>query len=232
MKKLQLSPSGIALFKDCPRCFWLDKNERKPRPRGIFPSLPGGIDLILKTHYDTYRMKGELPPEIRSQLQGSLFRDLVQLNQWRNWRTGLSAETDLALVVGALDDLFLTTDGLHCPYDFKTKGSLPKSGDSEKYYGHQMDIYDLMLNHHGMKTSGKAHLAYYSPKEVIDEEDSENPPMAPIDFHCTVVTIETSASRGMELINAAAKCLGEAMPAPGPSCEYCAFAASRNGGHK
>ena len=47
-KQVYLSPSALNVFNDCPRCFWLDKNKRMKQPRGIFPSLPSGMDKVLK----------------------------------------------------------------------------------------------------------------------------------------------------------------------------------------
>ncbi|MCX6774543.1 MAG: hypothetical protein NTY99_00435 [DPANN group archaeon] len=51
---IKLSPSSLNLFKDCPRCFWLDKIKGISRPEGIFPSLPSGIDKVLKEHFDKH----------------------------------------------------------------------------------------------------------------------------------------------------------------------------------
>jgi hypothetical protein len=226
MKKIWLSPSALGLFNDCPHCFWLDRTAKKPRPRGIFPSLPGGMDLALKRHYDAYRAKRELPPEIRGQLPPgcSLFQDVGKLDLWRNWRTGLKAETNVAVIGGALDDLMVTPE-FFSPFDYKTKGSLPKDGDSEKYYGHQLDVYAFMLACNGMKPSGLAHLAYYSVRDV--QAYDVPAPIAPVDFDCTVVHLKTSVERAADIINRAAECLGGAMPAP--ACEYCAFAQVRAG---
>ena len=67
MQLPQVSPSSLAIInpdlgQECPRCFWHDRWDKKKhkadqptacaRPRGIFPSLPGGIDRILKTMAD------------------------------------------------------------------------------------------------------------------------------------------------------------------------------------
>ena len=49
---------------DCPRCFWLAQHNIWKRPPGIFPSLPSGMDKILKEHFDKFMEKGELPPEL------------------------------------------------------------------------------------------------------------------------------------------------------------------------
>ena len=53
----KLSPSSLSLLSDCPRCFWLQLNKGVKRPEGIFPSLPSGIDRILKDHFDRYAEK-------------------------------------------------------------------------------------------------------------------------------------------------------------------------------
>jgi len=37
---------------ECPRCFWLQIVKNIKRPAGIFPSLPSGMDKILKVHFD------------------------------------------------------------------------------------------------------------------------------------------------------------------------------------
>ena len=61
----KLSPSTLNVFLDCPRCFWLDKVKNIKRPRGIFPSLPSGMDRAIKVHFDSFRTKGILPPELK-----------------------------------------------------------------------------------------------------------------------------------------------------------------------
>jgi len=44
----KFSPSSLSLLKDCPRCFWLRFNRKINRPDSIFPSLPGGMDIMKK----------------------------------------------------------------------------------------------------------------------------------------------------------------------------------------
>ena len=60
----KLSPSALNLMKDYPRCFWLAQHKVWKRPAGIFPSLPSGMDRILKVHFDKFRDKKQLPPEL------------------------------------------------------------------------------------------------------------------------------------------------------------------------
>ena len=74
-KTHQFSPSSLSLFKDCPRCFWLAFNEKIKRPRTPFPSLPNGMDAVLKDYFDTFIRNQKVPEDI-SQIQDvSLFDD-------------------------------------------------------------------------------------------------------------------------------------------------------------
>ncbi len=60
----KISPSTIGLLEECPQCFWLQIVKGQSRPSGPFPSLPSGVDKLLKGHFDSFRAKGELPPEL------------------------------------------------------------------------------------------------------------------------------------------------------------------------
>jgi len=80
----KFSPSSLSLLKDCPRCFWLKFNKDIKRPEGIFPSLPSGMDKILKIHFDSFMRKGELPPELKELKDVKLFDDEDLLKVWRN----------------------------------------------------------------------------------------------------------------------------------------------------
>src|SRR3989344_4933328 len=91
-KFFRVSPSKIGELLECPRCLWLFYREGLARPDGIFPSLPGGMDGILKAYFDKYRDTGKLPPEIAGKVEGKLFTDAEQLNQWRSRFGGLMAD--------------------------------------------------------------------------------------------------------------------------------------------
>jgi len=162
--KFRISPTtGLNLFKECPRCFWLHYNEKVHRPRGIFPSLPGGMDLVIKDYFDKYR--GEMVPELEGQVEGQLMPNLDLLNKWRNWRMGLEyydKERD-AVLFGALDDCLVYKDQ-YIPLDYKTRGFPVKEGDSEKYYQTQLDTYSLLISENGYNVRDFAYLVYYYPE--------------------------------------------------------------------
>lgn len=53
----KLSPSSLNLMLECPRCFWLQLVKKEKRPDTPFPSLPSGMDKVLKEHFDRFMEK-------------------------------------------------------------------------------------------------------------------------------------------------------------------------------
>lgn len=211
---IRLSPSSISIFKECPRCFWVEQNEKVKRPRGIFPSLPGGMDLVIKKYFDHYR--GSLPPELVGKVEGNLFADAELLTKWRNWRTGLRYKDEKigAELFGALDDALAINENLFAPLDYKTRGSAPQEGASEQYYQHQLDAYALLLTENNYPAADFAYLVYYYPKEVHEGGLAQ--------FHVDPVRIEVSPARAKKLFESAVKTLQGPMPKSHSenSCEF------------
>ncbi|MFH1783541.1 MAG: PD-(D/E)XK nuclease family protein [bacterium] len=214
MDFIKLSPSALNLFNNCPRCFWLEKNRKIKRPRGIFPSLPGGMDLVIKRYFDTYREQGLLPPELRGKIEGDLFGDIDKLEKWRSWRATDLIYNDPSLnaaLSGALDDC-LVDDGFYIPLDYKTRGSELKE-DPRKYYQTQLDCYTLILDATGHKTKGLSYLVYYWPKEVRDN--------GMVEFTIHPIRIETSIDSAKKTFEKAVNTLRNPLPPEDGECEYC-----------
>lgn len=214
-KQIRLSPtSGLNLFQECPRCFWLHYNQGVHRPRGPFPSLPGGMDLVIKDYFDMYR--GALPPEIENKISGKLIEDVKLMNQWRDWRTGLEyKDKDLnATLFGALDDC-LFYNGKYAPLDYKTRGSAPREGDSEKYYQTQLDSYALLLEANSYPVQDFAYLVYYYPEKVL--------PSSMIKFNIKPVKLETNTARVKKIFQEAVGLLRRPLPRRHSECIYCCW---------
>jgi len=217
MNSIKLSPSTLNLFLDCPRCFWFDKVRNIKRPRGIFPSLPGGMDRVIKVHFDTFRAQRTLPPELsRKDFEGiELFGDQERLEKWRNWRTGLEyRDSDGSILSGALDDL-LVKDGQYIPFDYKTKGSVTTEEDAVKYYQNQLDCYALLLQENQMPTAGYGYLLYYSPKSVGEQGTAI--------FELQAIKIPTDYERARVTFRKAVVLLNGSLPEMNGQCEYCAW---------
>ena len=219
MTYIKLSPSTLNLFLECPRCFWFDKVKGIRRPRGIFPSLPGGMDRVIKQYFDGFRAKKALAPELAGpDFNGiRLFEDQARLDLWRNWKTGLEyRDTDGSILSGALDDL-LVKDSLYIPFDYKTKGSITTEQDAVKYYQNQLDCYTLLLHENKMPAAGFAFLLYYSPKSVSEGGN--------VLFELQAIKIATDPERARATFRRAVSFLKGPLP-PGSSnglCEHCSW---------
>jgi hypothetical protein len=169
--KWKLSPSAISLMEECPRCFWLLYNRGIKRPEGIFPSLPSGMDRILKNHFDKFMRKGELPPELKKdkELENcNLFDDEEKLKIWRNNLKGISFQDSSGNVLhGAVDNILVSKDNKLIVLDYKTRG-FPLKEDTHEHYVNQLDIYAYLLAMNGYKVENYAYLLFYVPREVLE----------------------------------------------------------------
>ena len=167
----KLSPSSLSLLKECERCFWLHFNKEIKRPDSIFPSLPSGMDRILKTHFDSFMDKGLLPPELKG-LNGEvkLFEDIELLKAWRSNLKGIQwTDKQGNLFRGAVDNLLQKGKKL-IVLDYKTRG-YPLKEDTANHYQDQLDIYNLLLRKNGYKTEDYAYLLFYHPSNINENGD-------------------------------------------------------------
>ncbi len=214
---IALSPSSLNVFLDCPRCFWQDKNEKRGRPRGIFPSLPSGIDRVLKVYFDGYRTRNVLPPDLVGKVRGILVSDRELLKKWRHWRISdlrYTCPTTGALLRGAIDDCLI--DGqTYVILDYKTKGGPLKEADIlGTWYENQMDCYTLMLQASGRQIGDVAYLVYYYPVAACDN--------GMFQFTVEPVAVTVDPDRARATVRTAAECLAGPKPAASRECEYCA----------
>lgn len=184
-----MSPSKLYSFVDCPSCFWAE-NHIGAHPFTLPLRLNDAMDSRLKSRYDSYRAKGELPPELAAEVKGiRLFPDLAQLEDWRNNKTALRyIDEKLGYQLeGKIDELFLGPKNEFIPADYKSSGDPPKE-DKQKYYKLQLAAYAWMFANKGHEVGDRAYLLHYFTKDRLD------PSMAmELDFHADEVAIDLSA---------------------------------------
>lgn len=208
----KLSPSTLSLLSDCPRCFWLHFHGVK-RPTDIFPSLPSGMDRILKVHFDDYASRGLLPPEVL--LPGCTpFDDVELLKVWRNNLKGVSF-TDASgnVLHGAVDNILMHGKKL-IVLDYKTRG-YPLKDDTASHYVTQMEIYNYLLRKNGFDTEDYAYLLFYHPSNVNDSGD--------VIFNKDLVTVPVSVANAEKLWERALKILDGEKPLASEECEWCGY---------
>jgi|SRR3989344_5252878 len=223
-RSYKLSPSSINIMLDCPKCFWLQIVKKIKRPEGIFPSLPSGMDKVLKIHFDKFMKEGLLPPEVRDIGLSNgykLFEDKEQLDIWRSNFEGIQYKdkTSGILLRGAIDNLMQKGKKL-IVLDYKTRG-FPLKEDTATHYQAQMDIYNFLLRKNGYETEDYAYLLFYHPKEVSDTGE--------LIFNTDLVKMETSAKRGGEIFEKAIKILElKKPPKSAEDCKFCEYRENEN----
>ena len=213
----KLSPSSLGLFLECQRCFWLEKHKAWKRPAGIFPSLPSGMDKILKEHFDRFREKKQLPPELcdnghceNMQLFGSTENERKLLDLWRNNRKGIQWEDKKGNVLhGAVDDMLKKGSKLVI-LDFKTRG-FPLKEDTNAMYQYKMDTYSLLLLKNNHQTENYGFLLYYMPSHVTESGE--------VVFNKELVKLKVDPSVAEKVFNTAIKVLNG--DCPSKKCEWC-----------
>ena len=223
MRDYRLSPSSLALYTECPHCFWLQMVKRVKRPDTPFPSLPSGVDKLLKEHFDRYRKMGKLPPELeRHHITAKLFKDKVLLDEWRNYPGGKGLQWEdrkSGVVLRGYVDEILQTSGKLIVLDFKTRG-FPIKEDTAQYYQDQMDLYNFLLRNNGYDTEDFAYLLFFHPSNVDMDGDFV--------FETELQEIKVNVDHARRLFLDAIKVLSEKTPPDSSKeCGFCRWAGER-----
>ena len=205
-------------MQECPRCFWIDKHDIWKRPAGVFPSLPSGMDKILKIHFDKFRDKGKLPPELCEEKNKTecsnlkLFDEENLLSVWRNNFKGISwTDKKGNILHGAVDNILVNKKNEKLiVLDYKTRG-FPLKEDTAEHYQLQLDVYNFLLKQNEYETENFAFLLFYIPKEVTNTGE--------VLFDTELIKMNTSAEEGKRCFNKAIKLLEGTCPEE--TCEWC-----------
>ena len=201
----RFSPSSLALYLSCPRCYYFAERHGLKRPMGGFPSLPGAIDRIVKPAVDACREEGALPAFLEAHLPGRLAPLPKKLRAQSAWGE----------IAGILDELVVLDDGRYAPVDWKTSGEAP-SGAVKPMYRLQLDLYAWLLQENGLPPADTGYLVYLVPAACPD-------PSLGIPFTLAAVPVPLSVAHAQETVRAAATVLAHEVPPASGRCPYCAW---------
>ena len=171
------------------------------------------MDRILKIHFDSFRDKGKLPPELVS-LKGkyALFDNVELLNEWRNNFKGIQwVDEEGNIFRGAVDNLLWNSKKL-VVLDYKTRG-FPVKDDTSGHYQDQMNIYNFLLRKNMYKTKNYSYLLFYHPNKVDSDGD--------VLFNTDLVKMKISAKNAEKLFKKALKVLQSDGPDSSEECGFC-----------
>ena len=173
------------------------------------------MDRILKIHFDAFRDKGEMPPELKGLDKGiRLFGNVPLLDAWRNNFKGIQWKDSKGnLFKGAVDNILQKGKKL-IVLDYKTRG-FPLKNDTAAHYQNQLDIYNFFLRKNGFKTLDYSYLLFYHPSKV--EPDGN------VVFNTDLVKMKISVSNAERIFDEALKVLEGEIPDSGEECGFCTW---------
>jgi CRISPR/Cas system-associated exonuclease Cas4 (RecB family) len=228
----KVSRSKIELFKQCPRCFWLDARLRIKRPDGPPFNINKTIDELFKKEFDDYRAKGQPHPIMTdNQIKAVPFAH-NDLNKWRTNFTGvvaLHAPTNLH-VFGAVDDVWVNEAGELIVVDYKATSKASEVGidsDWQISYKRQLEVYQWLLRQNGFAVSDTGYFVYTNARIDLDGFSDR------LEFRTKVIPYTGSDTWVEPTLMQMKACIDDdAMPpigtaAMGGPCDFCSYARAR-----
>lgn len=227
----KVSRSKIELFKQCPRCFWLDLRLKIKRPDGPPFNINKAIDELFKKEFDVYRAKGEPHPLMLEYKIDAVPFAHEKLDDWRETFVGVQMlhEPTNLLVFGGIDDLWVTPDGTAIVVDYKATAKdrdVNINADWQISYKRQVEVYQWLLRKNGLKVSDTAYFVYTNGRLDLDGFNDR------VEFRTKVIPYNGSDEWIEPTLLAMKQCMDGEMPEVGDSimggpCEYCTYARQR-----
>ena len=227
----KVSRSKIELFKQCPRCFWLDARLKIKRPNGPPFRINSAIDELFKKEFDSYRAQAKPHPlMIDNQIKAIPYVH-KDLDTWRHNFTGiftLHKPTNLH-VFGAVDDIWVNEDGELIVVDYKATAKAGEVGidaDWQMSYKRQLEVYQWLLRQNGFAVNDTGYFVYTNGRLDLNGFNDR------VEFRTKVIGYTGDASWVDETLIKMKECLEGDIPAVGVAamggeCDFCSYARSR-----
>lgn len=189
------------------------------RPSSAMSSLPNGMDLKLKKHFDKYRDNNSLPPELKKHnIDCGLYSNMENLNVWRNNFKGISYmdKANGITLYGAVDEL-LIKDNKIIVLDFKTRGFALKE-DTAHMYQDKINLYNLLFKLNGYEVEDYGYLLFYMPEEILEDGNFV--------FNTEIVKMHVNLKHAEDLFKKAIEVLNNSIPECSSKCKFCSYVKS------
>jgi CRISPR/Cas system-associated exonuclease Cas4 (RecB family) len=227
----KVSRSKIELYKQCPRCFWLDVRLKITRPNSPPFNINKAIDELLKKEFDSYRVKGEPHPMMIEHKIKAKPMQHADLETWRHNFTGvftLHQPTNLH-VFGAIDDLWVNDNDELVVVDYKATAKdreVSIDSDWQISYKRQLEVYQWLLRQNGFKVSNTGYFVYTNGRLDLDGFFNK------VEFKTKIIPYEGSDSWVEPTLLEMKQVMEGEMPAIGTAamggpCDFCTYAKQR-----
>jgi hypothetical protein len=222
-ERFRLSRSKIALYLECPRCFYIDNKLGVARPPGFPFNLNSAVDTLLKKEFDFHRAQGTRHPLCDVYGVDAVPFAHKDIDLWRENFKGIEVKHESGLTVsGAVDDLWQNPKGEIIVVDYKStsKDKKIESLDEEWHEGYkrQLEIYQWLLRQKGLVVSNTAYWVYANASKEEKAFDGK------LLFEVTLIAHEGTTDWVEPTLVKLKACLDSAdVPAPAEECDYCRY---------
>ena len=224
-KPFALSRTKVALFQECPRCFYLDRRLGIARPAGFPFNLNSAVDALLKKEFDACRARAEPHPFMREAGINAVPHPHPQLDTWRSNFKGVRAlhEPSGFELFGAIDDLWRDrSTGELIVADYKAtskEAEVTLDAEWQDGYKRQMEFYQWLLRRQGLTVARRGWFVYCNGRRDLDAFDNR------LEFRVKLIPYDgDDAWVEPVLLEIRDTLHATAPPPPGDDCEYCVFA--------
>ena len=220
-----VSRTKLQDFQKCPRCFYLDRRLGVSKPSMPAFSLNVAVDALLKKEFDTYRKKKKPHPiMIQYGLHAIPFQH-HELDLWRNNFKGIRHlhKWSNLFLYGAVDDLWIFTDGSIAVVDYKatsTRQEITLSSPYREGYKKQLEIYQWLFAQEGFDVSPRSFILYVNGKSDRDAFNNR------LEFDAQIIEHVGDCGWVDGAMVGAKDCLMGELPEPREYCEWCHYGAS------
>lgn len=219
----KISRSGIDLFLECPKCFYLEKRLGIKRPSGPGFSLNSAVDALLKKEFDLLREKGEAHELMKHYKIDAIPFKHPDLDLWRQNFKGaqyLHPETNL-IITGAIDDIWINPQKELLIVDYKSTSTSEEISLESKYkqgYKKQMEVYQWIFRQNQFKVSPAGYFVFANAGKNRESFDGR------LEFVLSIIEYKGDPSWVEPTIFEIKKCLeSDKIPDSYPDCEFCNF---------
>lgn len=219
-----VSRSGIDLFVQCQRCFYIDKRLGTARPPGFPFSLNSAVDALLKKEFDAHRAAGSAHPLMKEYGIDAVPYAHTELEAWRDsLRRGIQYlhEPTNLLIRGGVDDVWVAPTGELIIVDYKATakaGEVSLDAEWQDGYKRQMEVYQWLFRKNGFAVSPVGYFVYCNGDMDAEAFDAR------LEFDIKVIPYTGNPDWVEPTVVNMKKCLmSDALPAASDDCDYCAY---------
>jgi hypothetical protein len=162
----KISRTGVQLFLDCPRCFYLKNKLGISQISGPPFTLNTAVNDLLVKEFDYYRHKKEPHPLLIENNIDAIPFNHENINQWRHNFTGVQYK-DLEhnfLLYGAIDDVWIhnqTHELIIADYKATAKDTeVSLDADWQISYKNQVEFYQWLMRKNGFDVQDESYFVY------------------------------------------------------------------------